>query len=162
MRTFLAIAVLGGGVAHATVGSALRIANVAPDIPLIVVVLLALRRGPEFGCGAGFVAGLLQDAATGGLLGVQALTKAVVGFAVGALGGRLRVSQPLVQVPGLVVLSIVEGIARFGLLQLFHFPAPFGELMTYVVLPQAVYNGFLAAALVFAETWAEALRSRPS
>src|SRR5438874_692914 len=52
MRTFLAIAVLGGGVAHATVGSALRIADVAPDIPLIVVVLLALRRGPEFGCGA--------------------------------------------------------------------------------------------------------------
>ena len=67
MRAFLAIAVLGGGVAHATVGSALRIADVAPDIPLIVVVLLALRRGPEFGCGAGFVAGLLQDAATGGL-----------------------------------------------------------------------------------------------
>jgi len=30
MRTFLAIAVLGGGVAHATVGSALRIADVAP------------------------------------------------------------------------------------------------------------------------------------
>jgi len=101
MRTFLAIAVLGGGVAHATVGSALRIADVAPDIPLIVVVLLALRRGPEFGCGAGFVAGLLQDAATGGLLGVQALTKAVVGFAIGVVGTRLRVSQPLVQVPGL-------------------------------------------------------------
>src|SRR2546428_4789561 len=66
MRTFLAIAVLGGGVAHATVGSALRIADVAPDIPLIVVVLLALRRGPEFGCGAGFVAGLLPDAAPRG------------------------------------------------------------------------------------------------
>lgn len=155
MRTFLAIAVLGGGVAHATVGSALRIADVAPDIPLIVVVLLALRRGPEFGCGAGFVAGLLQDAATGGLLGVQALTKSVVGFVIGVVGSRLRVSQPLVQVPGLVLLSVLEGLARFGLLQMFHFPAPFGELMTYVVLPQALYNGFLGAALVFALAWAE-------
>src|SRR2546429_9169349 len=66
MRTFLAIAVLGGGVAHATVGSALRIADVAPDIPLIVVVLLALRRGPEFGCGAGFVAGAPPGAAPRG------------------------------------------------------------------------------------------------
>ena len=155
MRTFLAIAVLGGGVAHATVGSALRIADVAPDIPLIVVVLLALRRGPEFGCGAGFVAGLLQDAATGGLLGVQALTKSVVGFVIGVVGSRLRVSQPLVQVPGLVLLSVLEGLARFGLLQMFHFPAPFGELMTYVVLPQSLYNGFLGAALVFALAWAE-------
>jgi rod shape-determining protein MreD len=162
MRTFLAVAVLSGGVAHATMGPALRIADVAPDIPLIVVVMLALRRGPEFGCGAGFLAGLLQDAATGGLLGVQALTKSVIGFGVGALGGRLRVSQPLVQVPGLVVLSLVEGVARFGLLQLFHFPASFGELMTYVVLPQAIYNGFLGAALVLALSWAESVRTRAS
>jgi rod shape-determining protein MreD len=162
MRTFLAVAVLSGGVAHATMGPALRIADVAPDIPLIVVVMLALRRGPEFGCGAGFLAGLLQDAATGGLLGVQALTKSVIGFGVGALGGRLRVSQPLVQVPGLVVLSLVEGVARFGLLQLFHFPASFGELMTYVVLPQAIYNGFLGAALVLALAWAESVRERAS
>jgi rod shape-determining protein MreD len=162
MRTFLAVAVLSGGVAHATLGPALRIADVAPDIPLIVVVMLALRRGPEFGCGAGFLAGMLQDAATGGLLGVQALTKAVIGFAIGTLGGRLRVSQPLVQVPGLVVLSIVEGVARFALLQLFHFPASFGELMTYVVLPQAIYNGFLGAALVLALAWAESVRERTS
>ena len=162
MRTFLAVAVLSGGVAHATMGPALRFADVAPDIPLIVVVMLALRRGPEFGCGAGFLAGLLQDAATGGLLGVQALTKSMIGFGVGALGGRLRVSQPLVQVPGLVVLSLVEGVARFGLLQLFHFPASFGELMTYVVLPQAIYNGFLGAALVLALAWAESVRERVS
>jgi rod shape-determining protein MreD len=162
MRTFLALAVLGGGVAHATVGPALRIADVAPDIPLIVVVLLALRRGPEFGCGAGFLAGLLQDAATGGLLGVQALTKAIIGFAIGAVGGRLAVSQPLVQVPGLVLLSVLEGVARYALLQLFHFPAPFGELMTYVVLPQALYNGFLGAALVLALAWAETMKDRTS
>lgn len=162
MRTFLAVAVLSGGVAHATLGPALRIADVAPDIPLIVVVMLALRRGPEFGCGAGFLAGLLQDAATGGLLGVQALTKSIIGFGIGAVGGRLRVSQPLVQVPGLVVLSLVEGVARFALLQLFHFPASFGELMTYVVLPQAIYNGFLGAALVLALAWAESVRERAS
>jgi rod shape-determining protein MreD len=162
MRTFVAVAVFGGGIVHATVGPALRIADVAPDIPLIVVVLLALRRGPEFGCGAGFVAGLLQDAASGGLLGVQALTKALIGFTIGSLGGRLRVSQPLVQVPGLVLLTVAEGLARFALLKLFRFPAPFGELMTYVVLPQALYNGFLGAALVLALTWAESVRERTS
>src|SRR5687768_17911255 len=109
MRTFLPVAVLSGGAAHATMGPALRIADVAPDIPLIVVVLLALRRGPEFGCAAGFVAGLLQDTATGGLIGVQALTKAIIGFVIGAAGGRLSVTQPLVQVPGLVLLTIAEG-----------------------------------------------------
>jgi rod shape-determining protein MreD len=136
------------------------IAGVTPDLPLIMVVLLALRRGPEFGCLSGFVTGLLQDAAGGGLIGVQALTKAVIGFGIGVAGGRLRVSQPLVQVPGLVVLTIAEGIARFALLQIFRFPAPFGELMMYVVLPQALCNGFIGAAVVLALAWAQMLRGR--
>jgi rod shape-determining protein MreD len=162
MRTLLVLTIFGGGVVQATVGPALRIADVAPDLPLILVVLLALRRGPEFGCGAGFVAGLIQDTATGGLIGVQALTKAMIGFGIGIAGGRLTVTQPLVQVPGLVLLSVAEGLARFGLLKLFRFPAPFGELMTYVVLPQALYNGFLGAALVLALAWAESIRDSAS
>jgi len=160
MRTLLALTVFGGGIAHATLAPALRVAGVAPDLPLVVVVLLALRRGPEFGCLAGFAAGLLQDAASGGLIGVQALTKGVVGFVIGAAGGRLRVTQPLVQVPGLVLLSIAEGMARFALLKLFQFPAAFGEVMMYVVLPQALYNGFLGAAFVLALAWAQSFRDR--
>jgi rod shape-determining protein MreD len=158
MRALLALTVFGGGVAQATVVPALRIGDVAPDLPLILVVLLALRRGPEIGGVAGFAMGLLQDAAGGGLIGVQALTKALVGFAVGALAGGLRGTQPLVQVPGLALLTIVEGLVRFGLLKLLHFPAPFGELMLYVVLPQALYNGFLGAALVFVLAWANTYR----
>jgi rod shape-determining protein MreD len=162
VRTALLLTIFGGGMAQATLGSALRIADVTPDIPLIMVVLVALRRGPEFGCVAGFAAGLLQDVASGGLIGAQALTKALIGFGIGAAGHRLCVTQPLVQVPGLILLSLAEGLVRFALLKLFHFPAPFGQVMTYVVLPQAVYNGFLAAALVFALAWAETVRGRPS
>src|SRR2546426_9795895 len=94
MRGLLALTVFGGGIAHATLAPALRIADVAPDIPLIVVVLLALRRGPEFGCGAGFAAGLLQDAATGGLPRGEAPEKGGHGLALGGLGGRVRGGQP--------------------------------------------------------------------
>jgi rod shape-determining protein MreD len=160
VKTLFVLTVFGGGLAHATLAPALRIADVSPDIPLIVVILLALRRGSEFGCAAGFVAGLLQDVAAGGLLGVQALTKALVGFGIGAAGARLRVTQPLVQIPGLVLLTLAEGVVRFALLQLFRFPAPFGELMTFVILPQALYNGFIGAALVFALAWSDILKDR--
>ena len=160
MKTLFLLTVFGGGLAQATLAPALRIADVSPDIPLIVVILLALRRGSAFGCAAGVVAGLLQDVAAGGLIGVQALTKALVGFGIGAAGGRLRVTQPLVQIPGLVLLTVAEGVVRFALLQLFRFPAPFGELMTYVILPQALYNGFIGAALVFALAWTDVLKDR--
>ena len=148
----------GGSVAQSSIVPALSVGGVTPDLPLILTVLLALRRGPETGCAVGFVAGLLQDVAGGGLVGVQAVTKALAGFGVGMLVGRLWLTNPLVQVPGLVLLSLGEGLARYLLLQLFHYPASLGELMLHVILPQALYNGFLGAACMVAASAAEALR----
>jgi rod shape-determining protein MreD len=161
VRALVALSMFGGGIAQATIVPALRIGNVTPDIPLIMVVLLALRRGAESGCLAGFAVGLMEDVAGGGLVGVQAFTKAMVGFAIGSAAPRLRVTQPVVQVSGLVLLSVGEALMRFALLKVFHFRAPFGELMTYVVLPQALYNGFIGSALALAMAWAQAQRRRP-
>ena len=142
----LALMLLGSGLAQGSVAPALRIGGVAPDIPLILTVVLGLSRGPEIGCLSGFAVGLLQDVAGGGVVGAQALTKALAGFAAGLIGERLWVSNPLVQVPGLVLLTLAEGLGRYWLLQLVHFPAAFGDVMLHVVLPQALYNGFLGAA----------------
>lgn len=158
MRVSLALMLLGGGLAHTSVAPALSIGGVAPDIPLVLIVLLGLSRGPEVGCLSGFAVGLLQDAAGGGFVGAQALTKALAGFAAGWIGERLWVSNPLVQVPGLVLLTLAEGLGRYWLLSLLHFPAAFGDVMLYVVLPQALYNGFLGAASVLALTLAETWR----
>jgi len=158
VRATLALVIFGGGLAQTTFAPALRIGDVTPDIPLILLVLLALRRGPEVGCLAGLVAGFLQDAAAGGSIGAQALTKTLIGFFIGQAGGRFWVHEPLVQIPGLVLLSLVEGLARFLLLQVFHFSGAFGDLMLYVVVPQSLYNGFIGAAVVLAMTAAERLR----
>src|SRR2546430_12851564 len=94
MRVLLALTVFGGSVAHATLAPALGIGGVTPDLPLIVVVLLALRRGPEFGCVAGFGAGLLQDAAGGGVVGVPGPTKGGIRFAIRGAGGRRSGGPP--------------------------------------------------------------------
>lgn len=160
MRPAIYLAMLGGGgLAQSTVAPFLLVANVTPDIPLILTVLLGLRRGPEVGCLTGFALGLIQDVAGGGFVGAQALTKGLVGFLVGLLGARFQVSHPLVQIPGLVLFSIGEGIVRYGLLRLFHFSAGFGDLMVLVVLPQALYNGFIGAAVVLGLSLVETKRS---
>jgi rod shape-determining protein MreD len=137
-------------VAQTSLVQALSVGGATPDLPFIMTVFWALRRGPEAGCAAGFFAGLLQDVAAGGLVGVQALTKALAGFSLGLAGGRLWVANPLVQVPGLVALTLAEGLLRFGLLQLFHYPASLGALLLDVILPQALYNGVLGAACIAA------------
>ncbi len=158
MRLVFLLMTFGGSLAQSSVVPQLSVGGITPDLPLILTVLLALRRGPETGCLAGFVVGMLQDVAGGGLVGVQAVTKALAGFAVGMLVGRLWVTNPMVQVPGLVVLTLAEGVARFLLLQLFHYPASLGEMMVHVILPQALYNGFVGAACMLATAAADALR----
>ncbi len=159
MRLVLAVVIFGGSLAQTNLVPVLRLGPVIPDIPLILTVFLGLRKGAEVGCLTGFAMGLILDAVGGGLVGTQALTKALVGFGVGLLGRRFWVHNPVVQVAGLVLLSLAEGLGRFALLQLFHFPTGLAELLRDVILPQALYNGFLGSAVVFVLTLAEARRS---
>ena len=160
MRLSLLVMVFGGSLAQSSLVPSWSVGGVTPDLPLVLTTLVAFRRGPEAGCLVGFATGLLQDVTGGGLLGLQALSHAVAGFAMGLLPGRLSVGHPLVQVPGLVLLTVAEGVLRFGLLQLFHFPASFGELLVQVIIPQAIYNGFLGAAGVLTVGAAHMLRGR--
>jgi rod shape-determining protein MreD len=160
MRLSLLLMAFGGSLAQSSVVPSWSVGGVTPDLPLIVTALIALRRGPEAGCLVGFAAGLLQDATGGGLLGVQALSRGLAGFAMGLLPGRIWVGHPLVQIPGLMLLTVAEGVLRFGLLQLFHFPASLGDLLVHVILPQALYNGFVGAACVLAVEAAHVISRR--
>ncbi len=148
MRLALAALIFGGSLAQTNLVPVLSIGTVTPDVSLILTVLVGLRKGPEAGCLLGFAMGLILDAAAGGLVGAQALTKAVVGFGVGLLGRRFWIHHPVVQVGGLVLLTLAEGLGRFALLQLFHFPAALVEVMRDAIVPQALYNGFLGSAVV--------------
>jgi rod shape-determining protein MreD len=140
------LAVSGGALVQCTVVPVVGVGGVVPDVPVVLTVLLALRYGPEAGCLTGFALGLAQDAVAGGPLGLHALSKAVLGFAAGDLPRWILVRRPIVPVGLAVVATLLDGLARFAVLQAFHYPAPLGELFTRVILPQAGYNGVLTIA----------------
>jgi rod shape-determining protein MreD len=140
------LAVSGGALVQCTVVPVVGVGGVVPDVPIVLTVLLALRYGPEAGCLTGFALGLAQDAVAGGPLGLHALSKAVIGFAAGDLPRWILVRRPIVPVGLAVVATLLDGLARFAVLQAFHYPAPLGELFTRVILPQAGYNGVLTIA----------------
>jgi rod shape-determining protein MreD len=140
------LAVSGGALVQFTVVPVVGVGGVVPDVPVVLTVLLALRYGAEAGCLTGFALGLAQDAVAGGPLGLHALSKALVGFVAGDLPRWILVTRPIVPVGLAVIATVLDGLARFALLQLFHYPAPLGELLARVIVPQAGYNGILAAA----------------
>jgi rod shape-determining protein MreD len=140
------LAVSGGALVQCTVVPVVGVGGIVPDVPVVLTVLLALRYGAEAGCLTGFALGLAQDAVAGGPLGLHALSKGLLGFIAGDLPRWVLVTRPAVPIGVAVIATLVDGLLRFGLLQLFHYPAPLGEIFTRVIVPQAGYNGIVAAA----------------
>jgi rod shape-determining protein MreD len=88
-----------------------------PDLLLVVLVGLALLRGPIVGAIGGFFAGLIVDTATLATLGLTSLLLSLAGYWIGRYGettGRDRVHAPLLSV---FVATILYSIGAY----LLHF-----------------------------------------
>ena len=93
-----------------TVLGIVAVRGVTPDLLLILLVFLALRRGSMSGQIAGFAGGLLEDLVSLAPLGFHALVRTLVGFSSGTLHGLIRTSA--IAVPVLIFgASVVKGMA---------------------------------------------------
>lgn len=128
-RVAVAIAlalVLQTTLAHVTIRGA-----VAVDLVLVVVVYVGLSSGPMTGMLAGTVAGLAQDALSGGIVGIGGLADTIVGFVAGLVGTQFIVTQPLTRMViffGATVLRAVVFIGLYVLLGLRRFPNPYAAV----------------------------------
>ena len=80
-----------------TLAQYLAVAGLSPDIALIWIVYLALRRGQITGTIAGFFTGLVLDLLSGndGMLGLAALAKTAGGFMAGYFFSENKTLQTL-------------------------------------------------------------------
>lgn len=150
MRTYLktvlfcaAVAFFGGTM----IGPLIAINGVAPDFPILALVVLALARGSIPGTIAGFMVGLVQDLSTPSLLGLQALCKTGLGFGLGRLRGRLIHGMPLVEAT-VVALSVLAHDLVFLVVQ-SNLTADGSILSLFTrTLPTAVYSGLAGIILL--------------
>jgi len=120
--------------------SDIRVADGAPDLVLVLVVLVALMRGPLVGSAAGFWAGLVLDVATYQTLGLTSLLLTLAGYWSGRFGEattRSSAHPPLIAV-ALATFGVAIGSA------LLHFmlgsSVPASELFGRVLLPTLALN----------------------
>lgn len=80
-----------------TIAQYLAVAGFSPDIALIWIVYLSIRRGQITGTVAGFFVGLVLDLLSGndGMLGLAALSKTVGGFTAGYFFNENKTVQTL-------------------------------------------------------------------
>lgn len=128
-----------------------------PDLVLIVVVSLALVRGPESAAFAGFAGGLLIDAVTGGRLGFSSLLYVLAAWLVGriaqgdddSLMGVVDEPMPARRQWGLCVVAVLgvqlglvalEGMVGDGL--------PLGYTFNHIVWPTVLMTAVVALPLL--------------
>ena len=87
--------------------------GVTPDLALIWVVYCAVRYSRAGGIGAGIAMGLIQDSLSGGLLGVNTLSKSLIGYFFFTLKDKFYVGGMIPIGIFLVLSSIFDGLVFY-------------------------------------------------
>lgn len=140
MRTAGVLAALAVAVALQTTIAGMSMAGGSlVNMVLVAVVYAALAFGPVSGMLAGSAGGIVQDALSGGVVGIGGLSKTIVGFFVGVLGAQFIVSQPLPRLVMFVGATVVHELCYQALYALVESRA--FTLQYSAVLTQAAVNG---------------------
>ena len=119
----------------------IAIGDIAPDFPLLLVAYFAVNQNPLRGSISGFAVGLVQDLFNPQLLGLNALTKSLSGYAVSVVGAK---ADP----DNVFFLLALFGITALGhdFVYLLFFtgldPGKFLLLLATVAIPSAIYTAF--------------------
>ena len=85
------------------------------DLVLVVVIYAALQFGPATGLLTGALAGMAEDALSGGVIGVGGLAKTIVGFLAGAIGSQFNVENAVPRFVVLLMGTAVHAVIVLGL-----------------------------------------------
>jgi len=99
----------------------------AVDLVLVVVVYASLVSGPVTGMLTGSGAGIVQDALSGGVIGIGGLAKATVGFVCGVVAQQFVIAAALPRLVMFFAATLVHAALFMGLytlLDLRSYPSP--------------------------------------
>ena len=89
------------------------VGGVVPDLALIWVVYCGVRFSKNIGIGSGIATGILQDSLSGGLLGVNTLSKSFIGLFFSALKDKIFVEGVIPVAFFLIVSSLFDGLVFY-------------------------------------------------
>ncbi len=87
--------------------------GVTPDLALVWVVYCAVRYSRTSGMGAGIAIGLVQDSLSGALLGVNTLSKSLIGYFFSTLKDKFYVEGVIPIGIFLIFSSIFDGLVFY-------------------------------------------------
>jgi len=123
------------------------------DFPLVVVVYIALQRDAWQALVVGTLAGLIVDAASGGLIGAGGFSKTLTAYIIYFAATRVNLENPLLRIPVLAAGSLLDSAIYVFWQRVLGNPpvAPFVQTMSYRLIATTVVGTlvlFILDALV--------------
>jgi len=131
-------------VLQSTILARLNLFGVTPDLVLVITVCYGLLYGPSQGLFLGLAGGLLLDLAGGGILGINILTKALLGYGAGYMGKTVFKDNIFIPLLISAVATLAGEIAAFIFLTAFGWHGRFFNYLFATILPLSLYNLLLA------------------
>jgi rod shape-determining protein MreD len=97
-------------VVQSTILGKIAILGVRPDLALIVLVFVALRRGSMTAQVSGFATGIVEDLVSASPVGFHMLLRTLIGFLYGIFSGNVFVDPLLMPIVLTIAATIIKGI----------------------------------------------------
>jgi rod shape-determining protein MreD len=121
--------------------------GVIPDLGLIILVFVAIRRGSMTAQLSGFASGLIEDVLSLSPLGFHALIRTVVGFLYGLTVGSIFVDPILMPVLLTIIATLFKALISSLLVSFLSIPAEGFSVFTGPLWIEMGYNAVLAPFL---------------
>src|SRR6266513_4715331 len=114
------------------------------DFPLVVVVYIALQRDAWQALLVGTLAGLIVDAASGGLIGAGGFSKTLTAYLIYIAATRVNLENPLLRIPVLAAATLIDSAVYFFWHRSLGNPpsVPFVQTMSYRLIGTTVVGTF--------------------
>ncbi len=130
-----------------TILGKIAIRGVRPDLALLVLIFVSMRRGPMVGQVSGFASGFLEDLMNVSPLGFHSLLRTVIGYLYGLLSGNVFIDPFLMPIILAVVGTILKGILSGIISAIFGIAASGFITFTGRLWIEVGYNGVVAPFL---------------
>jgi rod shape-determining protein MreD len=107
---FTLVALAASILLQSTILGKIAIRGVRPDLALIVLIFVSLRRGSMVGQVSGFASGFLEDLMNVSPLGFHSLMRTVIGFLYGVFSGNMFIDPFLMPIVLTIIGTIVKGL----------------------------------------------------
>ena len=132
---------------QSTILGKIAIRGVRPDLALIVMIFVSMRRGSMVGQVSGFATGFLEDLMNVSPLGFHSLIRTVIGVLYGLLSGNMFIDPILLPIVLTVIATIIKGILAGIISAIFGIEASGFITFTGRLWIEVGYNGVIAPFL---------------